>query len=1281
LIFEVTPEQIELLSDADLRTLVGYLAEQEAIRATYSAACVTYGGHQNAKDGGIDVRIETGGNPITGYIPRPLTAFQVKAENMPKSEILKEMRPKGVLRPAIKSIGEAGGAYIIASSKGSVSDTALSARKNAMAEAMADAPNAAGIHLDFYDRRRMASWVNQHPGLIPWVRSHVGQALSGWRPFEDWSSSPGAADEPYLADDSVRLMGAHINERASLDAVNGINHLREILARPKGIARLVGLSGVGKTRLVQALFDPSVGEDALSPRLAIYTDLSDEPDPVPLELLRRLHDLDQRCVLIVDNCGIELHRKLAAQMTTANSLVRLVTIEYDISDDEPENTDVFRLEPASSQLIEKIVERRYPKLTAPEISTIAEFSEGNSRIALVLANTAQEGESLANLNDSELFKRLFQQKNADNPDLLRAAKACSLVYSFDGETLEGDEAELPVVASLTDQTPAVLHGHVAELYRRQLVQRRSRWRAVLPHALAHRLAKSALQDIPKASILNHLTSKAPERLIKSFSRRLGRIHDSLEAQTIVAEWLGENGWIARLEELDKLGITIFDNIAPVIPSAILDSISEAAKRSDKIFDQSNPHRETIVRILRSLAYDPALFDKAVNLLRHFAHTIDASNNTGEAVNVFNSLFSLYLSGTHAPAAQRADFIRELSKSADRRDQALVVSAVDAMLECSHFSSSYGFEFGTRKRDYGLNPRTPREIKDWYNAALALSLELSALPDYRESIRSLIAGQFRQLASQTGMVDELITLADAFAAEGGWPQGWVGVRGAISAARKAKRMQNVKKLTALADRLKPNSLSDRIASYVVPAQWTPLDVADVDFEDEKKYQKAQKHADAMCDQIGEELANDLTALVKHLPAMLGPHTNRSWNVVRMIGRKTPDPVAAWNAILSVTLSPEYDGQLFGFPSAFLSGLSEKNPETANAILDAALKDKRLHPYFVNMQCSVGIDERGCDRLIAASKMTTVPTLTFANLQYGRVCHALPAARFRELLLAISRREEGLDRALEILHMRLYSRRSDKEPIEPDDRQTGRELLTEVAFEKNNQREGHALAIIVRLCLAPPSDNAVAAQLCRRLRDAIVQLKVYAWHYSDLFSSLGTLFPRIVLDEFVERTLPGHEDRRSNFGMFREISPCPLRTIDDAILLDWAKQKPETRFVQLAEVIRPWTSPHPKNQPAPFEDEDPGPMSWTPAARRLIHEAPDPIAVLATFYSNFRPSGWGGSLVDILTGRMPLLEELATDPDPQIADWAKGAINSFKDEIESERKWEAERDRNRDERFEW
>src|SRR5438552_1544181 len=117
MIFEVTPEQIEALSDTDLRILVGGLCEEEVARRGHSPARVTYGGPQTANDGGIDVRVAVEGGSIAGYVPRLATGFQVKAESFAKADILKEMRPRNKLRPLIRELGEAGGAYIIVSSK------------------------------------------------------------------------------------------------------------------------------------------------------------------------------------------------------------------------------------------------------------------------------------------------------------------------------------------------------------------------------------------------------------------------------------------------------------------------------------------------------------------------------------------------------------------------------------------------------------------------------------------------------------------------------------------------------------------------------------------------------------------------------------------------------------------------------------------------------------------------------------------------------------------------------------------------------------------------------------------------------------------------------------------------------------------------------------------------------------------------------------------------------------------------------------------------------------
>jgi len=1064
MIFEVTPEQIERLKDDDLRTLVGYLAEREVAVAGKSTSGVTHGGDQNAQDGGIDVRVDLGTCNISGYIPRPQTGFQVKAADMARGAIKKEMRPGGKLRPSIVRLGEDRGAYIIVSSKGSVADAALISRKKAMEDAV-DESTASNLYLDFYDKHRLATWVNQHPGLIPWVRLRVGLPLSGWRPYGDWSSSPGAVTEEYFIDGHLRIRGAHLNDTGSLGITSGIQKLREALAQPKSSVRIVGLSGVGKTRLVQALFDRAIKGDALDPRLAVYTDLSDSPDPTPLELLEQLQNFCQRCVLIVDNCGAAIHRELCARMRNAVSDVSLVTVEYDVSDDEQENTETFRLEPASARIIRRIVERRYPDLAQPEVSTIVSFSEGNARIALALAQEAQRGDSVANLKDSDLIKRLFRQNHGDDPQLLRAARACALVYSFEGEELSGAEAELPRIAALAGESVEDMHFHVAELMRRQLVQKRSSWRAFLPHALAHRLAKEALQDFLAARVHQHLVQDAPERLLRSFSRRLGCLHDSPEAQALVAQWLGHGGLLEKVEALNNLGIQILENVAPVNPFSVLCVIEKTMNRDEII-----SNRLHLVRILRSLAYDPTLFDKAVSLIVRLAEGEPESNNVGTAANVFKSLFYLHLSGTHADAKQRADFLRSIADSPLEPRRTLVLSSLEAMLKYNNFSSSHGFEFGTRKRDYGYQPKTHDDVWDWYREALLLAGDLAERDHLRGSVRTKIASQFRLIAPALEVTDELVTLADRFAADGGWPEGWGGVRSAAAALKKNGRDAEAAKLAALACRLKPRTLEARIASYVLADQWSDVfGIAGIDFDPEN-YETARKKVEELRESIGKELAADLSSLGRNLPSMLRSSSGSVSTVAWTIGRETQEPRKAWDTILSAVLAPAHEGRLVEFPSAFLAGLSKTKRDLCEKLLDESLADPALHPFVAQMQASVGVDETATTRLVEALKHETVPVHKYRMLAGGRACDGLSASNLKALLLAIVAREGGLEIALDILSMRLLAKRTDGRPIEEDEKEAGRELLRAAILGKVNQgRAASILAELVRQCLRSPLEH--------------------------------------------------------------------------------------------------------------------------------------------------------------------------------------------------------------------
>ncbi len=152
---------------------------------------------------------------------------------------------------------------------------------------------------------------------------------------------------------------------------------------------------------------------------------------------------------------------------------------------------------------------------------------------------------------------------------------------------------------------------MAELKRRDLVQRRGVWRAVLPHAIANRLAATALQNLPYTTLEPEFVVGSTERLMRSFSRRLGYLDTSKEAIGIVHQWLSADGLLGKVADFNELGQAMFENVAPVAPKdtlaalerAIVGQGDDAAKRCKKYVD-----------LLRSLAYDATLFERAVRLL-------------------------------------------------------------------------------------------------------------------------------------------------------------------------------------------------------------------------------------------------------------------------------------------------------------------------------------------------------------------------------------------------------------------------------------------------------------------------------------------------------------------------------------------------------------------------------------------------------------------------------------------------------------------------------------------
>lgn len=1262
--FDVTSDDINQLNDSDLRELVGRLCEAELSSRGLSPAAVTWGGNQTAADGGLDVRVELPqGTFIEGFIPCSATGFQVKKPDMPSAEIIAEMRPKDRIRPVIQELADEAGAYIIVSSTGSTADGPLRNRRKAMREALNDVPSAGQLHTDFYDRTRLATWVRPYPGLITWVKERVGRAFDGWRPYGAWSGVAENVDAEYLLDDKLRLhLGKHQNAPTQ-SVAQAIDELRDELIQPGKIVRLVGLSGVGKTRLAQALFDARIGARPLPPSLAVYTNLSDNPNPQPTGLASDLIANRIRAVLIIDNCPPDLHRRLTELCSGQNSTVSVLTVEYDVRDDQPEGTHIITLDTSSPELIEKLVQRRYPHLSQVNARTIADASGGNARIAIALAETVERTDTIAGLSNDELFRRLFWQRHTPNNALLLAAQVCSLVYSFQGEAMQGEEAELPRLAMLAGQATIETYRHVTELFRRDLVQQRGIWRAVLPHAIANWLAARALEETPYDLINQQLIEGGTERLARSFSRRLSFLHEHPKAITIVREWLAPGGLLGDVTALNDLGQAMFQNVAPVLPEATL----AALERAGTSFPNREWHRWHLP-LLRSLAYDPTLFERSTQVLARVATQSLNEDEAKEASDTFVSLFTIYLSGTHATIEQRLDVIERLLRSPDTKFRTLGLAALDGALKTMHFTSSYRFEFGARSRDYGYHPRSQADITLWYGSALTLVEQLTQTEgEIKSKLRSLLAQHFRGLWTWANMHDQLETLSRRFAADEFWREGWIACRQTMQFDGGMLTSEVVSRLSALEADLKPSNLADKVRAVVLGDRCGGLDLEDME-EDEDKIKNAHERVEATAKRLGTSVATDDVVFAELLPDLLRGGS-RAWAFGRGLASAPPDRRVIWTRLvegLECLTSEQRDIQVL---RGFLVEVWEQDKELAQELLDAALDHPALLANLPLLHSAVGLDELGARRLKQALSTEQVPIWMFRNLASGQATDHLPGSLLKDLLLLIADQPDGFDVALEILDMRLFSDRLYQREDEPELLEAGQELLRHVTFRRNNANGDSRLANIARACLTDPATGPIAAEIAACLRLAVANYETHSFDNKHLLTALLELHPIFVLDALFagepdEQQVGSHIFERLNDHQSNAADVIPCKS-----LIAWCEQDHESRYPLAASIIT-------------FSrcSEANSSLAWSETAKVLLTNAPNPRSVLEVFIERFHPMSWSGSRAAIIEVNAHLLDSVEPLVPACLMPFVSEAKVRLAQEVARERESEIQKDRARDERFE-
>ena len=1183
------------------------------------------------------------------------------------------------LRPIFQDLARDNGCYIIVSLDDDLTPAGrpLAARRNAMQAQLEAVKNLGNLRTEFYGRNDLVTWLRQHPGVQLWVREKLGLQLSGWRPHGRWSATPRNAEDGLICEGGVviRLPG---REQDELGITQGIEGIRELVRNPDKAVRIVGLSGVGKSRIVQALFEGSAGNEPLDRHLAIYADLGEGPDPPARTVLERLAAEGHPTIMVLDNCPSDIHDRLAHQVASLPNL-RLITVEYDIREDKPEVTSVVRVDAEGPKIAEMLIRRRHPALDQINARQIAEFSGGNARVALALADTAsEEEESLSSFSPKQLFKRLFYQRGAPDQNLLKAAEVLALVYSFSIDENEDGVDELATLAGLLDENRRALHRAAQTFVERQLAQKRGNWRAVLPHAVANRLAASALRNIPVHDILNTFQGLPSPRLLKSFGKRLGYLHDHEVAQDIVRSWLSPGGLLHDLYRLNDEGIQLLQNVAPVDPDDVLAVIES---QEETFFSRENPHFSTFVDLLVKIGYDSDLFERCVNLLAKFALTEEEGENRDSIQNRLFGLFSLYLSGTHAGLELREGFVRRFLLSSEANEQRLGLGMLKAALE-SHDWSSFGtFEFGARPRDFGCQPKTREEETQWFARFITLSQEAATggASHVSARVRSLFAEELRVLWYDPGLRTTLADLARALNEQQPWLEGW---RAVLSIKhydhRKADGetlVDDTELLAELDEALKPQRLSDEVRIYVLGVGYQQFALGEeFDCDDGKNWRKADEHAAARAYDLGAAVADEPRVLEELSQEFFTAGKGYLIEFGRGMASTCRDLEALWGQLvegLELVGDPAWHcGVLVGV----LEIIQQRDEPLAQKVLDEAVQNPTLRKFIVNLQASVPWSHAGVERLHKSLDFDDTPSRQFINLARHRPLDAISETDLQDLMLRILNKPNGAEFVLEGLCMRLHVLKVSKLALGPELKRVG--LLASAALLRTTRRmmiresTARYMSEVLASCLDetdfPEETNEVFDAYFARLRASHVEVAV--------MTSVAVLAEkatfRFLNGVFFDPDLT-HAHRH---WVFREgiRKKNPLSSVCAETLLDWCRQGDcdfQERLSMLSAAIYP------------FEKEpDSDGVVLSEQARAIIEEAQDPFAILRNLCSSVRPSGWSGSLADIIAKRRQAFETLLKHDRPNIRDAAAPRIAEMKEWEEQERRYEQTRDRQYEQRFE-
>lgn len=1196
------------------------------------------------KDGGIDGLAKwTNGPDRTTMLPGRNVGFQAKATDMSEAACSSEVRNKdGTLKPQVRKLIEGEGAYVLFLGRDCVGQS-KDPRIRAIKEAIASASEVAGGtkleagEVYIYDATDIAGWVNTFPAAVAAVFDCLGKPGAGAHTWQELSGYP-SFEVPFADVDTDR---AEIAES-----------LRAAATEERTVTRLTGASGLGKSRLVFEAFRPpdvpanNPAQARLSSRSCFLNAARTQDIESVVRAWRRSNSIG---TVVVDDCPLELHERLAEEVRRADCRLSLITIGNDLDPSAYAGTPtrLLRIEPATTDQIQALLDVAFKDLTPDHRRFIAnELAQGYPLMAIRVAEARTDSAPLsARLTAPTLARLLGRQVEVGS----RAAKVIAACALFENVGIEGDAAtEREFVRSVfcPDVSADDFYAELVEFEKSGAVTRYGRVVQVRPRPLAIRLAADWWEKCSPERSVEIIGLNFPPTLADAFCERI-RMLDFVPALSSVTETLcGKAGPFGQAKVLSsELGSQLFRAIAEVNPVHATAALEYAFDgwASAHLQNLGGTPRRNLVWALEKLAFREATFLQAAQFLTRLAAAENEkwSNN---ATGVLARLFMVLQSGTQASLGLRLPLLHQMARSADSDVRRVAVVALDSALTTGSFTGTSGPEYqGSSGPLPQYRPRIWREVFDYWRNCLE---ELARLASDPEEIggraAATIASHIRGLV-QHGRLDDVEwvvgVVMDVLRSRGSvWAQAVDAIKDVLKYDVDRAPAGTEARVRSWLKVLAPVDIPQRLRLLVTEAPYDHVESSDGSWID-----VSARDAET----LGQELGHDWGAATAYLDPLLQDQHRQAYAFGQGLARGSRLAPALYATVVARLAEIPFEHRNSALLSGWLSVVSEDDPGSCDALFVALAKQPSLQRSLPSIARGLRLND---SRIAVLRDLVQVGQIDLQQLYGLSTGQAMVGVSIEQVSVLnrtlLQKGVVGAWIALDILFMYSYGR--------PDAVESLREefsaiISTEGMLSSDRaQHDSHEFEVVARRLI--PQSAELARLLAKELCISVTSGARKSDHLSQkLFQ---TLFDAQAEDSWpiVRRALV-EADRTARWRLAAAMGAWgglgnesqAIDKLDPRFLRQWCNDDPDVAPTLVAQVVRV------------IENKESDNWHLSPTAMMLIDEYADVDGVLSALSASLHTFSWSGSLVPFYDRLIGVAVPLLSHDRDVVRTWAKQLID--------------------------